>query len=349
MNRILTVLAVVVLLLSGCAVDRESDDVLAVDEAAAADPSDASDASEGGDDASGSEESGDTVAPTTTTTIAPFVPPTTGAPDDIALSVDFGDSTWEITHGELNAIVVPTQENESFVDLVFRGTPPPEFTLTVLTENLFSQAVQAELAATGGEVTQADLDVSAESLIGQVEGLLATTADPATEAQALYDTTPYLPFLVRYQASQDALTALLAETADPADGVPCVSHILLTNEADAQVVLNRVESGEEFASVAVETSTGPSGPNGGDLGCAPSSQYVAPFAEAVDAAEIGEFVGPVETEFGFHVLVVNRTEVDGRTIATERLQERVSNATVVVDEKLGTWDPDRLAITPAES
>ena len=212
---------------------------------------------------------------------------------------------------------------------------------------MFAQAVQAELAASGGEVTDADIAASEEGLIGQVEGLLGASADPAADAQALYDSTPYLPFLVRYQASQDALTTLLAETADPSEGLPCVSHILLETEADAQAVLERVQGGEDFAAVAVETSTGPSGPNGGELGCAPSTNYVPPFAAAVDGAEIGEFVGPVETEFGFHVLVVNRTEVDGRAIAAERLQTRVENATVTVDEALGTWDSERLAIIPA--
>lgn len=327
------------LFIAGCGVDRESEDVLAADVA-----SDADDASEG----DGGAAAGDDGAAVTTTTVAPFVPPTTGAPDDVALTADFGDSSWEITHGELNDLVVPTQENETFVNLVFRGVPPPDFTLTVLTENLFAEAVRTELEANGGGISEAGLAASEEGLIGQVEGLLATQPDPAGEAQALFDSTPYLGFLVQYQAAQDALTTLLTETADPADGIPCVSHILLETEEDAQVVLNRVESGEDFATVAIEASTGPSGPNGGDLGCAPSSQYVGPFAEAVDAAEVGEFVGPVETEFGFHVLVVNRTEVDGRSLAAELLQARVENATVTVDEALGVWDAASLSIIPAQ-
>lgn len=341
MNRIVAVIAVITLLIAGCGVDRESEDVLAAD----VDTSDATDASE---DDSGESDDGDGVVVPTPTTEA-FSPPTTGAPDDVALSVDFGDSTWEITHGELNALVVPTQENVTFVNLVFQGAPPPDFTLTVLTENLFSQAVQAELASKGGSVSDADIAASEAGLIAQVEGLLTSTTDPAAEAKALYDSTPYLPFLVQYQASQDALTALLAETADPADGIPCVRHILMDTADEAQAALSRLDAGEDFGELAVELSTGPSGPNGGELGCSPSSQYVLPFAEAVDGAEIGEFVGPVETEFGFHVLVVDRTEVDGRAIATELLQERVSGATVTIDEKLGVWDADRLAITPAGS
>lgn len=317
--------------------------MLAAD-AARPDSADAGDGDGATDDGAGSD---DGAAVTTTTTV--FVPPTTGAPDDVALSVDFGDATWEITHGELNAIVVPTQENQTFVDLVFRGAPPEDFTLTVLTENLFAEAVRAELRANGGEVSDEAIATAEEGLLGQVQGLLPGAADPVAEAQELFDGTPYLGFLVRYQAAQNALTDRLAETADPADGIPCVSHILLETEADAQAVLDRLAEGEDFAELAVETSTGPSGPNGGALGCAPSSQYVPPFAEAVDGATIGEYVGPVETQFGFHVLVVTDTEVDGRTLASELLEVRVSEAVVTVDEKLGTWDSERLAITPAGS
>ncbi len=336
MNRFVAVIAVIVLFIAGCGVDRESEDALEADVVS----SDADPASE--------EDTGDDGASVTTTTAAPFAPPTTGAPDDVALSADFGDSTWEITHGELNDLVVPTQENDTFVNLVFQGVPPPDFTITVLTENLFAEAVRTELSANGGEVSDAGLATSQEGLVGQVEGLLASQPDPAGEAQALFESTPYLGFLVEYQAAQDALTTVLSETADPADGIPCVSHILLESEADAQAVLDRLAAGEDFAELAVETSTGPSGPGGGDLGCAPSSQYVVPFAEAVDGATIGEFVGPVETEFGFHVLVVNRTEVDGRTLASELLQTRVEGATITVDPALGTWDQASLSIIPAQ-
>lgn len=330
MKRIVALLAVLGLFTAACGVDRESEDALTTTVAET--------------QASGDESTGDSAA---VPVIPEFVPPTTGAPNDTALSVDFGDASWEITHGELNDIVVPTYENQTFVDLVFQGTPPPGFTTTVLTEALFAESVRAELLANDGQISDDDLATSQEGLIGQVQGLLAGQPDPVTQAQELYDSTPYLSFLVEYQAAQNALTALLAESAEPADGIPCVSHILLETEADAQAILDRLDGGEDFAALAMEASTGPSGPSGGDLGCAPSANYVPEFAQAVDNAVIGEFVGPVQTDFGFHVLVVNRTEVDGRALAAELLEARVAGATITVDENLGTWDSDRLAIIPA--
>lgn len=306
----------------GCGVDRSSEDVEAAPVSV--------------------DESGEDL---TATTLAP-VTPTTGAPDDVAISADFGDDSWEFTHGELNGIVVPTQEDEDFVNLVFRGVPPPDFAITVLAENLFAQAVRTELAAAGGEITDEDLTTSEESLLIQVESFFSTSTDPSGDAQAFYDRSPYLNFLVEYQAAQDALTTALAASADPADGLPCVSHILVETEPEGDAILTRLADGEDFASLAQELSTGPSGPAGGELGCAPSSQYVPEFAAAVDSAVVGEYVGPIQTDFGWHVLVVDRFEVDGRSIASELLQERISAADITVDPALGTWDPLSLTILP---
>ena len=97
------------------------------------------------------------------------------------------------------------------------------------------------------------------------------------------------------------------EFAQPAQ--TCASHILLETVEDAEAVLTELEEGADFAEVAQERSTGPSAPQGGDLGCFGEGQMVAPFEEAALEAEIGEPVGPVETEFGQHViLVTERTE-----------------------------------------
>src|SRR5690606_34185574 len=86
----------------------------------------------------------------------------------------------------------------------------------------------------------------------------------------------------------------------------CASHVLLETEAEAQDVLAELEAGADLASVAGERSTDPSAAqNGGDLGCTSPSSYVAPFAEAVATGEIGELLGPVETDFGFHVILVS--------------------------------------------
>ncbi|MGH1492001.1 MAG: peptidylprolyl isomerase [Acidimicrobiales bacterium] len=349
MNRFVAVVAFFVFVLAGCGVDRASEDVLAEDAIPASDDQ-ASDESPVDQGEPGSDGDGSVVTPTPTTLAVP--PPTTGVPSDVALSADFDGTTFEVTHGELNDVVVATQENQEFVDLVFGGVVPPDFTTGVLTERLVSEALRVELAAAGGAVTDADSEASKAALLNQVEAqLYQGQPDAPALAQALYEDVPYLPFLVEYQAGQDALSTFLGQ-AGAGDGpeVPCVRHILVETEAEGDAIITRLNGGEGFAELAIELSTGPSGPGGGDLGCADSAGYVPEFAEAVNAAEVGEFVGPVQTQFGWHVIVVEGFEaspVDGRTLASERLQERLATTTVDVDEKLGTWDPAQLFIIPA--
>ena len=86
-------------------------------------------------------------------------------------------------------------------------------------------------------------------------------------------------------------------------------HILVETEAEAADLISQLDQGADFADLAREHSTGPSGPDGGDLGWATADSYVAPFAEAVKAATPGQHYGvPVETEFGWHVILVEDFE-----------------------------------------
>ena len=330
---------------AACGVERESDDTLAVDAEVSESSSPQGTGNSDDDSSSGTDESATTVAPSTATTL-PTTPPTTAPAGDVALTAQVGDETIEITHGEMNELAVSTAESQEFVDLALGGVYPPGFELNILTEQLVSRALELQIGEAGASVSDADLDESRVRLLDQVATLYPASADPLADAERLYDDVPYLQFLARYQAGQDVLTAAVIDGAEPGEGNPCVSHILLESETDAQGALDRLADGEDFAELAIELSTGPSGPNGGDLGCAPSTNYVGPFAEAVDSAEIGEFVGPVETEFGFHVLVVERYEVDGRTLAANRLRSALGEATVDVDERLGVWDPTQLAVLP---
>ncbi len=66
----------------------------------------------------------------------------------------------------------------------------------------------------------------------------------------------------------------------------------------------QVEAGESFALLAIEHSEGPSGQKGGDLGYFERGQMVKEFDDAAFAAEPGSIVGPVETQFGLHLIKV---------------------------------------------
>ena len=85
-------------------------------------------------------------------------------------------------------------------------------------------------------------------------------------------------------------------------------HILVDSEEEARAVIDLLNDGGDFAALAVEYSTGPSGPNGGDLGWFAADVMVPPFADAVRAMEVGSYsVEPVPTQFGWHVIFVEET------------------------------------------
>jgi parvulin-like peptidyl-prolyl isomerase len=304
-----------------------------------------------GDDETAGTSSGSTTGDDgqATTTVAGSSA-TTGAPDDVAASVEFADGEMaELRHGELNEIVGPTQENAEFVALVYQGVVPAGFDTVVLSQTVLAEVIDNELAKLDAETTDTDLDEAKEILFQQLEGLLTASTDPAADAERLYGEVPYLVFIAELQARQIALSARLAATADDSEGNPCVRHILVATEAEAGAILTELAADADFSALAAERSTDPGGSNGGDLGCAPAAQYVAEFAEAVDSAVPGEYVGPIQTQFGWHVLIVDRYEVDGDVLADEVIRVGLSSAKVEVDERLGAWDTDRLMIVPLGS
>ncbi len=86
------------------------------------------------------------------------------------------------------------------------------------------------------------------------------------------------------------------------------SHILLKDEETAKGVIEEVAGGADFAEVAKAKSTGPSGPNGGDLGWFNAKSMVAEFSDAVAAMKPGDVSKePVKTQFGYHVIKLDET------------------------------------------
>jgi len=88
------------------------------------------------------------------------------------------------------------------------------------------------------------------------------------------------------------------------------SHILVDSEADAMAVIARLDQGEDFAAIAKEVSTGPSGPNGGALGYFRRGDTVPSFELASFNLEVGTYTKtPVQTRFGWHVIQVSDRRV----------------------------------------
>lgn len=82
-------------------------------------------------------------------------------------------------------------------------------------------------------------------------------------------------------------------------------HILVASEDECNALKTEIQNGADFADVAAKNSQCPSGANGGDLGRFTPGQMVPEFDEAVfRGGDVGELQGPIQTQFGFHLLEV---------------------------------------------
>ncbi len=82
-------------------------------------------------------------------------------------------------------------------------------------------------------------------------------------------------------------------------------HILVKTEDEAKKIIKDLQGGADFEATAKEKSTGPSGPNGGDLGFFAKGQMVPAFEKAAFALEKGKITDTaVKTQFGWHIIKV---------------------------------------------
>ena len=81
-------------------------------------------------------------------------------------------------------------------------------------------------------------------------------------------------------------------------------HILVDTEEQAQALKDEILAGGDFAILAAASSQCPSGKSGGDLGQFGPGMMVPEFDKVCFSADIGEVVGPLKTQFGYHLIEV---------------------------------------------
>jgi parvulin-like peptidyl-prolyl isomerase len=119
------------------------------------------------------------------------------------------------------------------------------------------------------------------------------------------DIRSYFELQALRDAVQESVTSEVGTQGVFADA----RHILVDTEEEAKDIIDALNAGESFADLAKTASKDTSsGQNGGELGWSPITQYVAEFQAAVRDAEIGAIVGPVQTEFGYHIIQVRARE-----------------------------------------
>ncbi|MCI9426731.1 MAG: peptidylprolyl isomerase [Eubacterium sp.] len=93
-------------------------------------------------------------------------------------------------------------------------------------------------------------------------------------------------------------------------------HILTETEEQAAKILEELKNGKEFEAAAKEYSTCPSKEKGGDLGWFGRGQMVPEFEKAAFEGKAGDLTGPVKTQFGFHlILVEEKKEAERRSFS----------------------------------
>lgn len=218
--------------------------------------------------------------------------------------------------------------------LAIRATLPEQYQQLgdeVLWNGILDQIVQQSVLAQDDKAEESKLVTL--SLDNERRSLMAATVIKQVADEAVTDEA--------VQAAYDANYAN-AEQGQEFNA----SHILVETEEEAQSLVEELNGGADFAELAKEHSTGPSGPNGGELGWFGPGMMVEPFEKAVEQLEPGEISAPVKTQFGWHVVKLNDTrsksapaldEVRGEIEQTLQ-QEAVKN---YIDEKVAAADVTR--------
>ena len=128
------------------------------------------------------------------------------------------------------------------------------------------------------------------------------------------------------------------------------SHILVETEEEAKELVVQLAGDTDFAELAKEKSTGPSGPSGGSLGWFGTGAMVPAFEEAVVALEDGAVSDPVQTQFGWHVIKRNESRVkEAPTLDAVRDEiERELRAKAIEDEITRLTDTAEVTRTEVE-
>jgi peptidyl-prolyl cis-trans isomerase C len=83
-------------------------------------------------------------------------------------------------------------------------------------------------------------------------------------------------------------------------------HILVPSEESCLKLKSEIEAGADFGEMAKQHSACPSGRSGGDLGSFRPGQMVREFDEVVFTGEVGKVLGPVKTQFGYHLIEITQ-------------------------------------------
>ena len=226
-----------------------------------------------------------------------------------------------------------------------------------------TSAVEAILDRAGASVTDSDLDLYFATVPS--DSPLNELSDAMRRLIAMTSPDVVLSALTRADLPSDTDLEALYAAQPISTGLLCLRHILVATEAEADGVVALLVEGEDFAALATDLSLeGSASITGGALTgteseCLPTAQYISSFdpdfVSAAFAAPATTWSQPVETQFGWHV-ILNRpwSEIGQDVVAAYAgtdgallyVDAVLNTAEVSVDSRFGRWNPSTGRIVP---
>ena len=249
----------------------------------------------------------------------------------------------------------------------------------ILSQLVVSELLEQWADDLGLDATDEEVAEERESLITEIGGQEAF--DQAVEQSGLSEEDVNLQIRQRVlqnkiseevggekEVTDAEIEAFYNENAEARFGEKATArHILVKGKAKADQLFKQIQDGGDFAKLAEKESTDPgSAAEGGKLPPFSPGQMVPPFDKAVFSSEVGELVGPVKTQFGYHIIEVLE-KTPGKTLeeATEEIRDELSQsgageelqaeltkrtkeAEVTVNPRFGEWNPETGQVEPSK-
>ncbi|MEO5341737.1 MAG: peptidylprolyl isomerase [Gammaproteobacteria bacterium SHHR-1] len=186
-------------------------------------------------------------------------------------------------------------------DMIKPGVEPNEQIQQILISELANRILLSQAAVTDG------LDQRPEHRAGLEVERISYLANAVLQEQ-----------MRKFKPSDADLQALYKEKHSQPRQEFKARHILLKEKEQAQKLIKELDAGADFAELAKQHSTGPTGAKGGDLGWFSAETMVKPFADALGGMDKGSYSKqPVQTPFGWHLILLE----DSRELPAKPLDQ----------------------------
>ena len=295
-----------------------------------------------------------------------------GAVSDPPAAVVNGE---EITEEELREELDAIRENDEYVQILQQpgdptqaplqvlgrgdGTIDSEFVARVLGRQILLELIHQEFERRKLKLSDTELKSAADQIEAEL-GEDIVKKFPAgyrdTIARRNAEVAKLQQDLADVDVDDAAIEAFYEENRSRY-ALDCSSHILVETREEALAIKGELDGGASFEQLARERSTDKgSGANGGSLDCQPEGTFVPEFSQALDTATPGVVTDPVQTQFGFHLILLRERRVQPlQEVAGQIRQELLgaaqgefaqfvteaaAEADVEVNKRYGTYDKE---------